>query len=83
MQAWYLRKCLSIYNDICRRAHLPREMPIRNLMANTGIDLSLYGPASSDDLEPECPPVAPLEDEGDELFEECSEEEDPEADPCS
>lgn len=52
-------------------------------MANTGIDLSLYGPASSDDLEPECPPVAPLEDEGDELFEECSEEEDPEADPCS
>ena len=39
--------------------------------------------ASSDDLEPECPPVAPLEDEGDELFEECSEEEDPEADPCS
>ena len=29
------------------------------------------------------PPVAPLEDKEDELFEECSEEEDPEADPCS
>ena len=29
------------------------------------------------------PQWPPLEDEGDELFEECSEEEDPEADPCS
>ncbi len=78
MQAWYLRKCMSIYNDICRRAHLPRELPIRNLMANTGIDLTLYGPASNDDLE-----CAPIEDEGGELLEEESEEEDQEMDPCS
>lgn len=72
---------MSIYNDICRRAHLPREMPIRNLMANTGLDLSLYGPSSSDDLDP--PPLEDERGEHGELSEEGFEEEDPEADPCS
>lgn len=52
-QAWYLKRCMSLYNDICRRNHLPRELPIRQLMGNTGIDLTLYGPASSDNLEGE------------------------------
>lgn len=32
---------------------ISRELPIRQLMGNTGIDLTLYGPASSDNLEGE------------------------------
>ncbi len=51
MQAWHLKKCMTLYNDIVRRVHLPREKAIRLLMANTGIDLSLYGPSSMDNLE--------------------------------
>eukprot|EP00435_Cladocopium_sp_Y103_P022407 s2957_g5.t1 len=39
-----------MYNDIVRRAHLPRELAIRRIMANTGVDLSLYGASSSDTL---------------------------------
>lgn len=53
MQAWVLKKCMTLYNDICRRPHLPRESAIRVLMAQTGVDLTLYGPSSSDDLEQE------------------------------
>ena len=53
MQAWYLRKCMSLYNDICRRMHLPRELEIRRVMSGTGVDLSLYGPSSDENLEQE------------------------------
>lgn len=52
MQAWFLRKCMTIYNDIVRRVHLPREHEIRRVMAATGVDLSQYGPSSEDCLEP-------------------------------
>ena len=41
---------MSIYNDICRRMHLPRELEIRRIMSETGVDLSLYGPSSEEDL---------------------------------
>lgn len=41
---------MSIYNDIVRRTHLPREHAIRRIMAGTGIDLSLYGPSSHEEL---------------------------------
>ena len=50
-QAWYLRRCMSLYNDVCRRPHLPREEGIRSLMSRTDVDLSLYGPCSSESLE--------------------------------
>lgn len=50
-QAWYLRRCMTLYNDVVRRPHLPSEASIRNLMANSGVNLCLYGPSSSDDLE--------------------------------
>lgn len=45
---------MSLYNDIVRRQHLPREDSIRRLMSETGVDLSLYGPASNENLEVEC-----------------------------
>ena len=75
---------MSVYNDICRRPHLPREMPIRKLMAATGIDLKLYGPCSSEDLEGDLEEV--LGDDNPEATPEESEEgeEEPlEDDPCS
>lgn len=34
-----------------RRVHMPREKAIRLLMADNGIDLSLYGPSSMDNLQ--------------------------------
>ena len=51
MQAWFLRKCMTIYNDIVRRAHLPREHEIRGIMSGTGLDLTAYGPCSEESLE--------------------------------
>ena len=72
MQAWVLKKCMTLYNDIRRRPHLPRESAIRMLMAQTGVDLTLYGPSSSDDLE-----------QGEEEQEEQGEEELEEHDECA
>lgn len=67
---------MSIYNDILRRPHLPRELSIRNLLANTGIDLTQFG-SSSREFE---------DDEGnnndDDVVEECFESECEENDPC-
>ena len=49
MQAWYLRKCMSLYNDVVRRPHLPREHGIRRLLLDTKVDLTLYGPCPEDE----------------------------------
>ena len=64
-----------MYNDIVRRAHLPRELPIRRIMAGTGVDLALYGPSSSDTLGEE-------EASGEESTGEEAESEEEENDPC-
>ena len=77
MQSWYLRRGMSIYNDIVRRSHLPREPGIRRIMAETGIDLSLYGPCSNENLE------EPEEAGHADLTEEDAESEDAEMDECS
>lgn len=42
---------MTLYNDVCRRYHLPREPAIRRLLCNTNVDLTLYGPSSSEQLE--------------------------------
>ena len=66
---------MSLYNDVVRRPHLPREEPIRNLLANTGIDLSQYGTSSTDQLGDAC--------DDDVGMEECAESEgEMEVDPC-
>jgi hypothetical protein len=53
---------------------LPREEQIRNLLANTGIDLAQYGVSSSDQL---------VDDDDDVGMEECGESEgEIEVDPC-
>ena len=49
MQAWYLRKCMTLYNDVVRRLHLPREHAIRRILLNTGIDLTQYGPCQEEE----------------------------------
>ena len=51
MQAWFLRKCMTLYNDVVRRTHLPREPAIRRLLASTGVDLCLYGPCEMSEEE--------------------------------
>lgn len=66
---------MSMYNDIVRRHHLPREHAIRRVMAATGVDLSLYGASSSETL---------VHDEEDAGVEEDGESEpDVVEDPCS
>lgn len=81
-QAWYLRRLMSMYNDITRRVHLPRELAIRRIMAATGVDLSLYGPSSCDTLEETPVDGDEYEAEGCE-GEECQESEgEKEDDPC-
>ena len=67
---------MSVYNDIVRRPHLPREEGVRRILSSTGIDLSQYGRGSSDGLEEE----EPAGEEGDGA--ECEEEEAEETDPC-
>ena len=58
---------------------MPREPRVRQLMAHTGVDLSIYGPSSEEDLE-----AAQGEGE-DEAYEgqEAWEEEEHVDDPCS
>lgn len=68
---------MTLYNDVVRRPHLPREAAIRNLMANTGVNLCLYGPSSSDDLQEEHVEEELAEEGGE------SEVESVENDPCS
>lgn len=88
MQAWHARRCITLYNDIVRRPHLPREEEIRILMCNTGIDLTQYGRGSRsfDEADPENP--NPEQDEYDDETdyiddEESFEESCAEDDPCS
>ena len=70
---------MTLYNDITRRPHLPREPAIRRILSYTGLDLALYGRSSAEDLEAADEEHALLE--GDEAGE-CEEEEELEADPC-
>ena len=44
------KRCLTVYNDICRRPYLPRQEAIKRLLSNTGVDLSTFGPSSSEEL---------------------------------
>lgn len=71
LQAWYLRKCMSLYNDVVRRPHLPREHAIRRILLKTNVDLSMYGP---------CPEG---ESEQDGIEEQMESEEEEEDDPCT
>ena len=64
---------MSLYNDVVRRPHLPREHGIRRLLLDTNVDLTLYGPCPEDEGE---------EADDDALEYEESEEEHMEDDPC-
>lgn len=69
---------MSMYNDIVRRSHLPREHAIRRVMAATGIDLTQYGSSSSESL-----PAETSENvEGEGVEETGESEEEVEHDPC-
>ena len=40
---------MTLYNDVVRRLHLPREHAIRRILLNTGIDLTQYGPCQEEE----------------------------------
>ena len=70
-QAWVARRCMSEFNGILRRPHVPREEEIRMLIEQLGLKLPERAP-SNEELEEECS-----------FNEEASEsEEEVEEDPC-
>ena len=84
MQAWALRRMLSLFNAVTRRPHKPREPAIREMMKAMGMELN--GPQEADGSGEESEHVF-SEDEppavGEEEFhEEDLESEYPEEDPC-
>ena len=38
-QAWSLRRMVSLFNQIVRRGHMPREPAIRRLMTSVGLEV--------------------------------------------
>ena len=51
-QAWVARRCMSEFNTIARRPHVPREVEIQGLLKDLGINLPKKNPqafAGSDD----------------------------------
>ena len=79
IQAWAIRRMISMYNYLLRRPHVPRERPLRRLMRSQGIDVELdptprTSSSSSRNEEPEGDDEG--DDEGDEDEEEEEEEED-------
>lgn len=84
-QAWVAKRCLTIYNDICRRPYLPRQAEVRRLMANTGVDLTTYGPSSTEELAAanELDQEAEGEDPACSYVEEAEEEEARDEDECA
>lgn len=50
LEAWTIRRCLTLFNGIIRRPHWPREPKIRELIERLGIKLpSKHETAASDE----------------------------------
>lgn len=90
MQAWTLRRAMSLFNAVARRPHTPREGALKRMMAALGMDVgssqALQGESDQDqdDLdaltdEDEAPPFA---DPGHMGENESEESEEVEEDPC-
>lgn len=52
-QGWGLRRMISIYNDVVRRPHLPRDRALVRIMSALGIDTTAAtsGPDGNPDSE--------------------------------
>lgn len=44
IQAWALRRMVSVFNSVTRRPHIPREVALRRLLRNQGFDIPLQMP---------------------------------------
>lgn len=44
MQAWALRRMISVYNSVTRRPHVPRELALRRILISQGFDVPLEMP---------------------------------------
>ena len=44
MQAWALRRMISVYNSVTRRPHVPRELALRRILRSQGFDVPLEMP---------------------------------------
>lgn len=44
IQAWALRRMISVYNLVTRRPHVPREKALRRILINQGFDIELETP---------------------------------------
>ena len=41
IQAWALRRMISVYNLVTRRPHVPRELALRRILRSQGFDVPL------------------------------------------
>ena len=44
IQAWALRRMISVYNSVTRRPHVPRERALRRILISQGFDIELDSP---------------------------------------
>ena len=44
IQAWALRRMISVYNSVTRRPHVPREKALRRILISQGFDIPLESP---------------------------------------
>ena len=44
IQAWALRRMISVYNSVTRRPHVPREKALRRILISQGFDIQLDTP---------------------------------------
>ena len=47
IQAWALRRMISVYNSVTRRPHVPRERALRRILISQGFDIDLESPPRS------------------------------------
>ena len=78
IQAWALRRMISVHNSVTRRPHVPREKALRRILISQGFDIDLESPPRSGPA-PVSAAGALVEDEGEscdeDQFEEHSESE--------
>ena len=44
IQAWGLRRMISVYNGVTRRPHVPREKALRRILISQGFEIELDSP---------------------------------------
>ena len=76
IQAWALRRMVSVFNCVTRRPHVPREVALRRLLRSQGFDIPLEmpmrGPRANGESNDEGDDISDTEQDEDETSESAS-----------